>query len=154
MLQNLNQSDTRIYVENFSLEINQMILSASKTKQVARSEISIFNPFIFRVLTDRQKRAFISAVISFTENLIHNSANSLSFEKHCNGLYLILLNRDIMIPINLFIHSKTYESPFAVVFNSVKDNTKDFFTKAITPRDNFLKIQDVFVQFLKKTKRS
>ena len=58
-LQRLNQ----IVVQNDRtlLAFNQKIPSTSKrvpSQQVARSEISLFNPFIFLVMTERQKRAF------------------------------------------------------------------------------------------------
>ena len=39
-------------------------------KQVAESEFSIRTPFVFHVITEKQKRAFITNAIGFPEKLI------------------------------------------------------------------------------------
>ena len=60
----------------------------------ARSEVSTTTSFIFRVITKRQKEAFITIAPSFTDIRVHKSTNFSPFEKHCRIFYLIRLVRE------------------------------------------------------------
>ena len=83
MLQRLNQPDTENQDDNVALENNQMPLSTTKKvppQQVARSDFPNATPFIFYVTTERQKRAFFTDAISFTESVLYNSTISQLFE--------------------------------------------------------------------------
>ena len=62
--------------------------------KVARSDFSIPTPFVFHVITERQKRASTMDAINFTENLNYISKQSLFFEKHCHDVYSIPLIRE------------------------------------------------------------
>ena len=75
LIQQLNQLDTKNQQDYNPSEKIQLIPSTSKEvlpQQVARSEFSIPRPFVFHVITKRQKRAFIADATNFSENLIYN----------------------------------------------------------------------------------
>ena len=93
----MNQPDTVVEDDNTFLENAQKILTTSEivsSQQVARFEFSIPNSIIFRVMTERQKRAFSADAIFFTEYLISKSTNSLPSEKYSNDIYLVSLVRE------------------------------------------------------------
>ena len=97
LIQQLNQLNIEIKPDKIPPEISEMIPSTSKKVpplQVVRSDFSFSKPFLFHVITEGQKRAFIMDAISFTENFIYNSTDSLPFEKHCTDIYSMPLSRE------------------------------------------------------------
>ena len=71
MIQQLNQLDSEFQHDNISPENSVLIPSTSEKvppQQVSGSELSIPKPFVFHVITERQRRAIITVAISFTEN--------------------------------------------------------------------------------------
>ena len=73
LLQQKKQCDPEIQNDDFIPEYFPLTpLTSQKTppQQVARSEFSNRNTFIFHVITERQKRAFTTDAVSFTENHI------------------------------------------------------------------------------------
>ena len=88
----LHQPDIGIQTDNFIPENIPLIPSTSAEappQQLAKSEFSVPTPFIFHAITERQKRAFFTDGISFSEKFINNSTNFLPFEKHCNDIHSI-----------------------------------------------------------------
>ena len=97
MIQHINQFDTKIHYDNIPPENMKNIPSISKNvvpQQTARFEFSSLTPFVFLSLKKKQKRAFITEFISFTETIINISTNSLPFEKHCYDVFSIPLIRE------------------------------------------------------------
>ena len=93
--------------------------------------------------------------MSFTESLLSDSTNSLSFENHYNYIASMLLIREHHYCYSLFNHHKTSESRFAdllftIVIHSVKNSPTDFFSETINPKDNCKPIWDVYVPSLMK----
>ena len=128
MKQHQNQLDTEIRIVIFPLEYNETIPAKFKEnvlpQQVAISQFSNPTPFVFHVITGRQKRAFNTDAISFTENLRYISLYSLPFEKHCSDTYSISLIREHHDSYLYYIFYHTCESSFSdvhltVVFNPV-----------------------------------
>ena len=75
----------------------QLIPSTSKKvppQQVARSEFSHTTSLLFHVITERQKRAFITDAIKVTENILYDSLICLPFERHCKDVYSIARVRE------------------------------------------------------------
>ena len=86
LIQQFKQIDSEIQHGGIHSEKTQLIPSISekvKPQQIARSEFSAATPFVFHVITERQKRAFITIAINFSKSVICISTNSLLFEKHC-----------------------------------------------------------------------
>ena len=95
--QHLNHFDIEIQNDEEPAEFITWYLQSQKKlpqQQVARSGFFSATPFVFDVITERQKRAFITDVKIFTQNFIYNLANSLPFEKHCKDIFSIPLLRD------------------------------------------------------------
>ena len=132
-----------------------MIISTAKrvpSQQIAGYEFSIPTAFIFHVITERQKRAFVTDATNFTEILIFISINSLPFEKHSKDFYSIPLVREHLDSFPSHTHFKTCESsfadvPFTVVFNLIKSIITGTFSTKINPKPMYLPIQDVLVHF-------
>ena len=124
-LQHSKQPDTVVQDETTTLETNQMIPSTSKrvpSEQVAGSDFAIPTPFIFHIVTERQKRDLIKDAISFFENLIYNTTYSVVFETPCTDICAILSIREHHDPDFCYIYYKICETrfadvPFTVVFN-------------------------------------
>ena len=118
----------------------RIIPSKSKkvpSQQVVRNEVLIPTAFIFRVTTERQKRA-----ISCTENLIFNSTNSLPCETDCEDIYQIPLIREHHDSCLNYFHHKTCEpsfadTPFTVVANPVKNINIRIVPNTINRREFF-----------------
>ena len=90
VIEQLNQLDTKLQHDNTPPESNKMIPSTSRSvppQQVTRSEFSAPTPFAFHVITERQKRTFITDAINLTASLICNSTSSLPFETHSNFFF-------------------------------------------------------------------
>ena len=122
------------------------------SQQIAGYEFSIPTPFIFHVITEKQKRAFVTGATNFTENLIYISINSLPFEKHSEDFYSIPLVREHLDSFPTYTHFKTCESsfadlPFTLVFKLVKNIITGTFSTKINPKPMYLPIQDVLVHF-------
>ena len=97
VIQQLNQLDTDTQNVSFPSENTDTITSTSKKvlpQQVAWSYFALCRPFLLRVNTERQKQAFITNAINFTENVFCKSRISLLFEKHCKDNFSILLIRE------------------------------------------------------------
>ena len=93
----MNQPDTEVHYDRITPEKIQLIFSKIRkvpAEQVARSEFSIPTQFVFYIITEREKTAFITDAISFTENLIYDPTKSLPSEKHCSYTYSIALISD------------------------------------------------------------
>ena len=75
VIEQLNQLDTELQHDNTPPESIKMIPPTSRNvppEQVARSQFSAPTPFAFHVITERQKRTFITDAISLTASLISN----------------------------------------------------------------------------------
>ena len=124
-------------------------------QQIARSEFCIPTPFVFHVITERQKRAIITDAISFTEGTIYNSTNFSPFEKHQNDSYATPLIREHHDFCLYCTQYKTFESssadvPFTVLFSPAKNVNTGIFSKTTNLTDFYFSIQVVLVPFLKK----
>ena len=78
MILQLIQLDTETQHDDIPSDKTQLIPSTSRkvpTQQVARSDLSISTPFVCHVITEKQKLAFITDAITFTENHIEYSTN-------------------------------------------------------------------------------
>ena len=137
-----------------------MIPSTSKKvqpQQIERSEISILKEFL-DIITERQKRAFITDGINFTENLIKNSTNSLPFEKNCYDISSIPLIREHLDSNFYYTHYKTCETsfadvPFNVAINPVKNRNTGLFEDN-RPQRNLPTNSGCFLTFAEETARS
>ena len=96
MLTQLIQTKTAVQDISTSLEKTQLLPSTLEklpSQQPAKSEISIPNPFIFRITTARQRRTLNADAIRSTEKLVSEKPKAVSAEKHCKDKYSIPLNR-------------------------------------------------------------
>ena len=89
MIQQLNQLDPEIQQDNSPPEATEMIPSTSEKLLPGPVESSIPLPFVFKDITEIQKRAVITDITSLAENPIFVSATSLLFEKHSNVIHAI-----------------------------------------------------------------
>ena len=73
LIQQSNQFDTELQNDNTTPEKTKLIPSTTKKvppQQIEKSEFCFPIPIVFHVIKERQKRAFITDAINFTENFI------------------------------------------------------------------------------------
>ena len=135
MLQQSKQPDTVAQVDNTTLKTIEMIQSTSKSLQSlydAGSNFPLPTTFIFHVITETQKNAFITDAFSFTENLAQISTKSKPFEKHCIDIYSILTTEPHDTNLSHVFHKicelNFADVPFTVVFDPLNNNKTGIFS--------------------------
>ena len=102
------------------------------------------------MITESQKRAFITDALNFTENIIKKINKIPPFVKHCNDVYSSPGNREHHDFYMYYIQYKTCESSlanlfFTVVFNPFKNDKIGIFSITKSPRAIHLSTQVVIV---------
>ena len=111
-------------------------------------------PFTFTT-EKRQNRSLIQDVTPFLNNIIFQYTNPLPFETEPHILHTIPLLREHCDSYLYYIRYKTLEitpsqTPFQVIFNTVKGINSGTFYRTIHPKNITLSIQDVFHTYIQK----
>ena len=104
LLQQLNQPDTVNQDESITQEKFLMIPSASKKVppgRDARFDFSFPTPFVFQVITERQKGTVYTEAINFIKSLKKSSQISLPVRIHQNDLFSFRERHDSYLYYNL-----------------------------------------------------
>ena len=113
-------------------------------------------PTPFTLTTEkRQNRSLIQDVTPFLNNIIFQYTNPLPFETEPHTLHTIPLAREHCDSYFYYIRYKTLEitssqTPFQVIFNSVKGISPGTYYRTIHPQNITLSIQDVFRTYMQK----
>ena len=103
----------------------------------------------------RQNRSLIQDVTPFLNNIIFQYTNPLPFETEPHTVHTIPLARKPCDSYLYYIRYKTLEitssqTPFQIIFNSVKGINPGTFYRTIHPQNITLSIQDVFHTYMQK----
>ena len=113
-------------------------------------------PTPFTLSTEkRQNRSLIQDVTPFLNNIIFQYTNPLPFETEPHTVHTIPLAREHYDSYLYYIRYETLEitssqTPFQVIFNSVKGISPGTFYRTIHPQNITLSIQDVFRTYMQK----
>ena len=104
---------------------------------------------------ERQNRSFTQGVIPFLSNIIFQYTNTLPFETEPQTKHIIPLPREHCDSYLYYIRYKTLEitpsqSPFQIIFNTVKGINTGTYYRTIHPQNITLSIQDVFITYLQQ----